>query len=292
MRYSIGILIAVAVIVFGVGFLVWRYEGQLNEARVEAEQLKADGDKMKADRDMAKAIVADITFHQADFLTKAQNLAYGRERMEGEIRRAPAARVADSLADFLGKAREGDLWPRPAMVRVPELEGLADSLGFQRIYVFRWHGGTLDGWIQFQTEAEPVKRDFLDYAKMAKVMGGENYDPRGVSGVIAIAFKARKDEPDISDCVVAISQRVQQLDKNGLPTGGFMGGGSDFSGAIDARKAGISSPPGSANTGPYIVEGGNFALYFHDFHDVKGLNIRLDKKFQVFELKLSPDRGK
>jgi hypothetical protein len=87
MRYSIGILI-----VLGVGFLVWRYEGQLNEARVEAEQLKADGDKMKADRDMAKAIVADMTFHQVDFLTKAQNLAYGRERIEGEIRRASCSR--------------------------------------------------------------------------------------------------------------------------------------------------------------------------------------------------------
>jgi hypothetical protein len=106
-RYSIGILIAV-VVVLGVGsWIVWRYEGQLNEARVEAEQLKRD-------RDMAKATLTDMTRNQAD---------------------------------FLGKPREGEVWPRPAMMPVPELKDLANSLGFQSIHVYRWHGGTLtDGF--------------------------------------------------------------------------------------------------------------------------------------------------
>ena len=251
MRYTIGILIAV-VVVLGVGaFIVWRYEGQLNEARVEAEQLKRD-------RDMAKATLTDMTRNQAD---------------------------------FLGKPREGEVWPRPAMMPVPELKDLANSLGFQSIHVFRWHGGTLDGWIQFQTEAEPVKHDFLDYAKNAKAQSGENYDPRAVSGVIMIAFKARKDEPDISDCSVAIRQTVEKVDKNNVLLKTGMTTTSTFSGAIDARKAGISTPPGSSQSSPYRIDThgsdspvSNFALYF----EAKPL----DKKFQVFELKLSPERGK
>ncbi len=261
MRYFIGILIAV-VVVLGVGaWIVWRYEGQLGEAHAEAEQLKRD-------RDMAKASLADTTRNQAD---------------------------------FLGKAREGEVWPRPGMAPVPELKELANSLGFQSIHVYRWHGGTLDGWVQFQTEAEPVKRDFLEYAKHAKAMGGENFDPRAVSGVIAIAFKARKDEPDISDCIVAISQTVESVGKaeklEGKEASGdrwhatiTTKGGSTttltFSGAIDARKAGIRSPPGSATSWDNKFSGDKFALWFGTGE------IDESKKFQVFELKLSPERGK
>ena len=60
MRYSIGILIAV-VVVLGVGaWLVWRYEGQLNEARAEAQQLKADRDMAKADGDKMKAALEKV----------------------------------------------------------------------------------------------------------------------------------------------------------------------------------------------------------------------------------------
>jgi hypothetical protein len=107
-------------------------------------------------------------------------------------------------------------------------------------------------------------------------LGGEHFDPRATDGVIVFAFKAGKDEMHISDCLVSIEFHVGMIDKNGVPL--KVGGVESYtlSGAIDSRKAGISSPPGR-----------NFArlgntLYFGD--GAPGG----DQKYQVFELKINP----
>jgi hypothetical protein len=264
MRYFIGFLCVAGL---GVGaWLAWRYEVQLNEARVEAEQLKRD-------RDMAKAIVADMT-------RNAEQLKSDRDTAKAIV-----ADMTRNQADFLGKAREGEVFPRPALEPVPDLQGLAGPLGFHTLHVYRWRGGTLEGWVQFQTEAEPVKQD-LEVSKRAKLMAGEKFDPRAVSGVIVFAFKARKDEPSISDCIVGINQLVRQLDKNGVPTvdNSSIGVIETFRGAIDSRKTGTRSPAGDSQTNARGSD--NVALWFST-----GLPGG-EKKYQVYELKLSPERGK
>ena len=234
MRYFVGI--SCGAVLGVVSLLVWRYEGQLNEARAEAQQLKTDRDKAR-----------------------------------------------DSMEDSLGWVPEGEHFPRPRLDFVPfgredsSFNRLAESLGFQSIYMYRWRGATLEGWVQFQTENGPVKVD-LEVSKRAKQQEGENFDPRAVCGAIVFAFKARKDEINISDCLVAIEFAVEKLDKNGVPLKARGGPSYTLSGAIDARKAGISSPPGRS-----FFSLGN-TLYFGDGTDTEGGL----KKYQVYELKINP----
>ena len=92
MRYFIGFL---CVVVLGVGaWLVWRYEGQLNDARAEAEQLKADRDMAKADAEKMKA-------------------ALEKAGAEGDQYKRELAMLKDSLKPI----REGETFPRPALDR-------------------------------------------------------------------------------------------------------------------------------------------------------------------------------
>src|SRR5947209_3938586 len=112
-------------------------ETDLAKARFEAQALKADLEKAKTDLDRATA--------------------------EREGHKAALANLQDSLLPI----RKGEDYPRPALEFVPEPGKVANFLDYNYIHVYRWRGGTLEGSIQFQTEAEPMKLD-LEVTKHAK----------------------------------------------------------------------------------------------------------------------------
>jgi len=184
-------------------------------------------------------------------------------------------------------------FPPPALESVPEMDGQAKFLGFESIDVYRWRGGTLEGWIQFDTEAGPVKHE-LEVTKIAKVVFAASkdlpYDPRAVSGVVMIAIKKSTKDPSkrIYECVVNIKVVVAPKSNNAgqippvpaqLIWGPMTGkASSNISGEIDGSKHEVSffstSATGLGATGRLSGDP------------------KTKKTYQVYELKVSADGGK
>jgi hypothetical protein len=254
MRYSIRYLAAVAAVVFAIILLgLWAnsHKHELTEARAEAQQLKADLDTVKADREKVRA--------------------------EGEMHKAEFANFKNSLKPIL----DGEDFPRPAL-EFENVDRVADFLGYSSIHVYRWRGGTLEGWVQFQTEAEPVKLD-LEVSKYAKkyVLKDQPYDPRAVSGEIMIAVKTRKDKIRTSDCLVGIRYWVKRKD-------GTIGSSYTLSGAIEGDKAKTNWSWKGMNVG--MLQLGNEAVG----HIGRGGESGLDEKrdYLLYKFKVSTDPGK
>ena len=224
-------------------------EAELNKARGEVQQLKADLDKMGAEREVL---------------------------MKTSLKPKP------------------EDYPRPALESVPEMDGQAKFLGFDSINVYRWRGGTLEGSVQFDTEAGPVKHE-LQVTKIAKQVFAYSkdlpYDPRAVSGVVMIAIKkSTKDQSKkIYDCVVNIQVVVVPKSINagqippvpGQVIWGPMSGkaGSTISGEIDGSTLGDLTWFSNVATGSAVT--GSI-----------GGDPRTKKTFQIYELKVSTDVGK
>jgi hypothetical protein len=253
-RYSIRYLAAVAAVVFAILLLaLWANSNkvELTEAHAEAQQLKADLDAVKAERDKVRA--------------------------QGELHKLEYANFKNSLKPI----RDGEEFPRPAL-EFENLDKVGEFLGYNSIHLFRWRGGTLEGWVQFQTEAEPVKLD-LEVSKNAKrfVLKDQIYDPRAVSGEIMIAVKTRKDKITISDCLVGIRYWVKRKD-------GTIGSSYTLSGAIDAEKAKTDWSWKGMSVGMRQI--GNETV--GDFS--RGGQLAFDEKrdYLLYKFKVSTDPGK
>ena len=188
------------------------------------------------------------------------------------------------LKDSLKPIREGETFPRPGLELVPEAGELADFLGFERVWVYRWRGGILEGFVRFNTEAEPVTQDLAVSKYIAeRVFGKESYEPRAMSGIIMIALKRNgKNDGWGSDCVVRIQFMVQLVDKNGVPQPSSNGTSYTLSGAIDLKKVG-QNPPGISGLGSAAGA---------DVYLTAGSPGKDQRKYHFYQLKVSPVLGK
>lgn len=250
--------------VIGVVILtVWRnsYEEELKKARADAQQLKAERDKVKADRDQVWA----------------------------DWKRADKNQLA-ALKEARGEIPEGEIYPRPALESVAIPPMVADLLDYNSIHVYRWRGGTLEGWVQFQTDTAPVKQDLQvsEHAKKYVHPIGQPYDPRGVSGQIMIALKRRKDTGlfGMSDCLVGIEYSVRNPKDN---TG--IGSSYTLAGAIDASKVkqGVVWSARGLSLGGFM--GGNEAVGFFS-RGLENDKFPFETNFRLYQFKVSTAAAK
>ena len=114
------------------------------------------------------------------------------------------------FAPFVLAVFAGLIWERGALVlaadpRDPvtelvsseDLEGAFKALGFDFVHAYFWHGGLLQGKINFQ-DGPAIKPLDLDRQlfEMAKSMfrEGETFDPKVLSGAIVVAIKKPESE--------------------------------------------------------------------------------------------------
>ena len=239
-------------------------EADLKEARAELKEARVEGQRFKVDLDQAKA---DLENQKNTHRVVLANL-------EAELGRVPT----------------GEVFPRPALEYVKDIE-ILNSIGRDRVQLYRWRGGILEGWIQFQTGDSPAKKDIEVLKKVQEIAADPDYkafDPRAVSGLIMIALKTRtdfdtamKNKSFITDCQVTISLTVGHPTKKES-----RGTGYTFSGSIDATKAVIDYPPSPG----YFQRGTAVESYFGSGNpEKKEYQV---KKFRFYELKVSTEAGK
>ena len=130
------------------------------------------------------------------------------------------------MPDLAKDATRGGLSIAPALEQDATAEEVLRMAGFDHGFVYRWHGGLLDGYVLLDTPGGP-QRMALDTGKFAQEAnqflvfqagernGGEaRLDPTQVRGVITIGIRPKAPGVAGRECLVNIRATVHRAGKS------------------------------------------------------------------------------